>query len=479
MREAVAALVRGDEWTIYVDEATKQEHWDFNVIGRFVAFATSDLQASADINFNTSKLATAVADFEGDLSLSETTDRLLSNGSKPLTGNRAFWAGDYMVHRRGDYVLTNKLISTRSHNSEYTNSANPYGYHLGQGTLWSYVTGNEYKDIQAGWDWHLIPGTTAYLHAPPLSSDTVGVTGKRNYVGVVSDGDVGTSVMDYIDPADGSLAFRKVWFFLEDSVLVTSTAVVENRTAAIGDAPVITVLDQRTAAEGGQVMLDGKAVTISDTLNATASTLMYAGNGYLSHGTPFNLTLSEGARTGNWSAISTSAAGVTTVDIFAAYTTIPSTTYSYQYFPATAPEKLYDESCNPSTTPLDLGGVLGAAGGNRLSLVFWPTSPLTATVAHKQCGWFPAGEMSVTVDAPVALLFKMGEKRKGKQRLTVTVADPGQTLARVKITLDSSTKPLRCVDQGCGASGNKGVVLDVALPTGGFQGSSVSVDVEF
>lgn len=464
---------------IYVDQANKQQHWDFNVIGRFVAFPTSDLQASADINFNTSKLAAAVADFTGAVNLNDTVDRLSSNGSKPLTGNRGLWAADYMVHRRKDYVLTNKMISTRSHNTEYTNSANPYGFHLGQGTLWSYVTGNEYKDIQAGWDWHLIPGTTAYLHASPLSSAVVGVTGKRNYVGVVSDGEFGASVMDYVDPADGSLAFRKAWFFLDDSVLVTTTNVVENRTAAVGNAPVISVLDQRTAADGAQASVDGKAVTIADSLNITGSTLMYAGNGYLSHAVPFNLTLSEGARTGNWSAISTSIAGVQTVDIFAAYTTIPSSTYSYQYFPATTAEQLYAESCNPSTTPLDLGGVLGAAGGNRLALAFWPGSPLTATVAHRRCGWFNSGDLTVTVDEPVALLFKMGSKVRGKRFLTVTVADPSQTLANVKITLGSSTKPLRCAGKGCGPGGNKDVVLDVPLPTGGLQGSSVSLDVEF
>lgn len=474
----MAAFIRGNEWMIYVDQDSKQMHWDFNVIGRFVAFATSDLQASADIMFNTSKLAAAVADFKGPVDLKDTVERLQSNGSKPLTGNKGFWAGDYMVHRRKNYVLTNKMLSTRSHNSEYTNSANPFGFHLGQGTLWSYVTGNEYKDIQAGWNWHLIPGTTAYLNAPPLTSAIVGVTGVQNYVGVVSDGEFGASAMDYVDPVNASIAYRKAWFFLDDSVLVTSTAVVENRTAAIGNAPVISVLDQRTAASGAQASVDGRTVQVPDSLNITGSTLMYAGNGYLSHGTPFNLTLSMGARTGNWSAISTSTAGVTTVDIFSAFTTIPASTYSYEFFPATTPEKLSREARRPSTTPLDLGGVLGAAGGNRLALVFWPGSPLTATVSHQRCGWFPSGELTVTVDAPVALLFKMGRKNRGKQTLTVTVADPSQTLVAVKITLSSSTKPFRCAAKGCGGGG-KDVVLDVPLPTGGLQGSSVSLDVEF
>jgi hypothetical protein len=376
-------------------------------------------------------------------------------------------------------VLANKMISTRSFNTEYTNSANPYGFHLGQGTLFSYVTGNEYKDIQAGWDWSLIPGTTSFLRAAPLRSDRVGFMGKLSYVGVVSDGELGTSVMEYLNPADGSLAFRKVWFFLEDSVLVTTTSVIENRTAAIGTAPVITVLDQRTAPDGAHVEVDRETVNVPDTgLNITGTTLMYAGNGYVSHGMPFNLTLSAGARTGNWSAISTSAAGVKTANIFSAYTTIPSTTYSYQFFPDTARGILRREARRPSTTPLDLDGVLGAVGQDRLSLVFWPDdhfpgTPLTATVAPSS---FDAGEFTVTVDNPVALLFKIGRKRRGRRMLTVTVANPSWVLTSVKITLKSSTRSLLCASEGCTAG--DGVSLDVPLPTGGFGGSSVSVDVE-
>ncbi|KAG8405083.1 hypothetical protein J3459_022258 [Metarhizium acridum] len=84
-RDAIAAQVRGNEWMIFVDQQTQQEHWDFvsstsrencfekdhrhidglntppNAIGRFVAFPTQDLQATADINFNATKLAAAVA----------------------------------------------------------------------------------------------------------------------------------------------------------------------------------------------------------------------------------------------------------------------------------------------------------------------------------------------------------------------------------------------------------------------------------
>jgi hypothetical protein len=67
------------------------------VIGRFVAFPTTDLQANADINFNVSKLATATADFTGPDDLTETVRRLESNGTEKLLGNKGFWASDYMA----------------------------------------------------------------------------------------------------------------------------------------------------------------------------------------------------------------------------------------------------------------------------------------------------------------------------------------------------------------------------------------------
>ncbi|BEJ10825.1 hypothetical protein CspHIS471_0102470 [Cutaneotrichosporon sp. HIS471] len=473
VREAIAAFIRGSEWMIFRDKTTHRLLWDINTIARFLAFHSSDLQVSADINFNTTKLGRAVEDFSGPLYLGDTVHRLQTNLSRPLTGNRAFFASDYMVHRRRNFMLANKMLSSRSWNAECTNSANPYGFFLGQGTLFSYVTGNEYKDIQAGWDWHLIPGTTSILNAAPLRSDRVGFMGKLSYVGVVSDGEFGASVMDYLDPADGSLAFRKVWFFLERSVLVTTTKVVKGGPAAI-DKPVVTVLDQRTAVGGAEAEVDRETVAIPDTLNISGTTLMYAGNGYLSHGVPFNLTLSAGPRTGNWSAISTSTAGVQTVDIFSAYTTIPSSTYSYEFFPGTTRGRLRRESRRPSTTPLDLDGVLGAVGEDRLALIFWPGSPLTACVSHTQ---FDSGDFSVTVDKPVALLFRLGRRRRGVRPLTVTVANPSQTLSSVTITLKSSTKHFQCADERC--TEGDGVVLNLRLLTGGFGGSSVSVNVNF
>ncbi|KAJ3473106.1 hypothetical protein NLG97_g10515 [Lecanicillium saksenae] len=76
-REAMSTYIRGDEWMIFTEQTTRQQHWDFNAIGRFVSYPTQDLQANADINFNVTKLSRAVSDFTGPY------DRLHGTISEP------------------------------------------------------------------------------------------------------------------------------------------------------------------------------------------------------------------------------------------------------------------------------------------------------------------------------------------------------------------------------------------------------------
>jgi hypothetical protein len=56
-------------------------------------------------------------------------------------------------------------------------SLQPLGFHLSDGTLYTYLTGNEYEDIAAAWDWNLIPGTTTDYAAAPLNCNNTGWQG--------------------------------------------------------------------------------------------------------------------------------------------------------------------------------------------------------------------------------------------------------------------------------------------------------------
>ncbi|KAG8419582.1 hypothetical protein J3458_004439 [Metarhizium acridum] len=500
-RDAIAAQVRGNEWMIFVDQQTQQEHWDFNAIGRFVAFPTQDLQATADINFNATKLAAAVADFTGANDVSDTIRRLKSNGTEKLVGNRGFWASDYMVsqasepsmasstarltncpqvHRTKSFVLGNKMLSTRSRNTEAVNSANPYGYHLGQGTLFSYVEGNEYKDVMGAWDWNLIPGTTTLLNHTKLSAGASANVGKREFVGVVSDGGVGAAAQDYTDPLDGSVSYRKAWFYQGDFVLITTQDI---KRAAVSDAPVVTVLDSRASAHGN-IWVDGRNVQGDGGKTTRGKTLFYGGNGYLSYGKPFDLTLFEGKRTGNWSDISTSTAGATTVSIFSAYATITDTCSAYAVFPASSRGRLAKELEEPSASPIMASGISGAVGSGRLSLVFWPGGDGSITLGLREMGWAESGSVSITSAQPGSYLFSGTSKPGRGMTLVVTLSDPTQRAASASFSLsfDGARAKLDAAAADEGRSGSETEVkYTVDLPTGGMAGSSISREmcVEF
>ena len=56
------------------------------------------------------------------------------------------------VYRGPNYVSTVKGYSVRTLNTECINDQNPTGFHLADGTLFTYVQGDEYEDIAAAWD---------------------------------------------------------------------------------------------------------------------------------------------------------------------------------------------------------------------------------------------------------------------------------------------------------------------------------------
>lgn len=442
------------------------------------------MQAISDINFNVTKLAKATADFTGPDDVSDVIRRLSSNGTEKLVGNKGFWASDYMTHRRKTFFLGNKMVSTRTANSENVNGANPLGYHLGQGTLFSYVEGNEYKDIMGAWDWNLVPGTTTLLNLPdlhnlpPLHNETglldyIKHNGTKEFVGVVSDGKIGVAAQDYSDPLNIGISYRKAWFHFDDAVVVVTSDIVNT-----GSAPVITVLDNRAKASGG-AFIDGDRTQLSNSIKAKASTLFYGGNGYVAYDAPFDLTISESQREGNWSAISTSKAGKYTTDIFSAYTTVTGSNMTYAFFPATSKRRLAAEDDAKTWEPIVEKGITGAMGNNELGLVFWPGGDDTVNLDMKDIGWSETGTVEITSDQPLVYLITGKCKKKGKGlTLSINFADPTQKLKTVSFTVTTKDHKMRNADKkqvGVNVADNEtSTTFTVDMPQGGLIGSTVS-----
>ncbi|AQT67414.1 Chondroitinase-AC precursor [Anaerohalosphaera lusitana] len=189
----------------------------------------------------------AAADKEHMAEYMAFTRRYLDDGTteNAFTGHKHFWRSDFTVHRRPDFYCSVKMCSPRVIGAESGNSENLLGYHLADGATYIYRNGDEYRDIFPVWDWRKLPGTTCLQSDEPLPQlSWSGYHNGSDFVGGVSDGNNGVTVMDY--DRDG-LRAKKVWFFHGDEILCLGAGISTDK-----DQYVVTTIDQ--------CLLNGEAV---------------------------------------------------------------------------------------------------------------------------------------------------------------------------------------------------------------------------
>ncbi|KAG9007783.1 hypothetical protein FRB93_007174 [Tulasnella sp. JGI-2019a] len=460
-RSAVELLVDGSQWMIYRNTATKVLHWDISTVGRMITFPVADGQATGSINIELDQVESLGSEWVSS-TLSATATNLAAGGNGAnagdLTGNRMFWIQDYMVHRGASYVTTVKMLSLRTKNSECTNAQNPFGFHLGQGASYTYVSGNEYEDIAHAWDWSIIPGITTDYRATPLSCATVGQIGRKSFVGGASNGNIGVAAMNYINPLTGALSYRKAWFFFEDDLQHVTVSGVTSH----DPAPVYSVLDQKRS--NGPVYVNGAQLPSHTGKNQTGATsLWHSQIGYTFantalDGASHNLIVTVANKTGNWSSIGISTVTGKPVELFSAVVQHPSTQLStplaYSVYPATnsyAAFKTKTQQRNVTTVKNDAeaAAVLDSQYGI-VMVVFWAAGGGTVD--------FPS--VSVTSNQGGIAIFNYftGE---------LTFADPTQTLESVTITISKQ-----------GQNNTSSYDADVALGQGETAGQGVIVIVD-
>ncbi|KAJ7875466.1 polysaccharide lyase family 8 protein [Mycena leptocephala] len=465
-KTAFTTLLLADQWMIFLNTITNVLHWDYSVIGRNLAQPVSDKNDAATLEVNLTQIqvlgqlwgSTDITNFYNDLAAPGTT---VNPGS--VVGNRMFYANDYMIHRGENYMITLKMYGKRTQNAECVNSQNKLGFHLSDGAIYTYTTGNEYQDIFSAWDWNLIPGITVDYGATPLGCDTTSVTGIQPYVGGVSDGVVGIAAMRYDNPTTRAMTWRKTYFFLEDDVMFVMIALITSTTTA----PVYTVLDQRL--HSGNVFVNG---AVAGTGNYTGvSSLWHAGTGYTFNvsNPATSLSLQLGVRTGNWQAIGSSTAAPNTVDVFAAWLSHHDITapVTYAMYPgttqATFAQKAAAEPTNLHVVRND-GSISALLDGprNTAFIAFWTAAGSTITIPSLKTG---VGAIQVKSNGSSTLILRM-------DTWDVTVSDPTQTLTGLLLnfTLLTGTAP-----PGWGTAKSRPVT--VALPVGGVAGQSVSANL--
>ena len=79
-----------------------------------------------------------------------------------LVGGRYFHRSDYGVFRQKNWFASVRMHSKRTIGYEYTNRENQHAHFSADAALMFMQSGDEYRNIQAIWDWRKLPGVTAY-----------------------------------------------------------------------------------------------------------------------------------------------------------------------------------------------------------------------------------------------------------------------------------------------------------------------------
>ena len=338
------------------------------------------------------------------------------------------------------------------------------GFHLADGVAYTHVRGDEYEDIAAAWDWNIIPGITTDYGATPLICNNTKLLGLESFVGGVSDGKIGIAAMRYTNPVTKALKWQKAWFFLDHGV---QHVMVSNLSSTSGGGvPIYSVLDQRKAR--GDVFVDGIPGDSGKHTYPSVGSLWHGDVGYtFGDGGGTRVTVDVGPKTGNWSAIGISTQPPPTVDLFAAWIeheaengAFPAIAYSV--FPGTDYGEFMAKSVKSKhqLKMLKNDGDVSAVYDGKEEVfmgVFWDAGGGSVVLETEGCA-----PVTVTVDGNAAVIYKL---RTGE----VTVADPGQSLGTVSVTVSvgEGYRPQRWT--------GRDQTLVFSLPGGGLAGSSVTL----
>lgn len=333
-----------------------------------------------------------------------------------FSGCRYFYDSDFMVQRSKDCYFSVKMCSKRTIGSETVNSENLMGRMAGHGATILLADGNEMADIGALWDWRKIPGTTELQDISPLTCQNPGFSNQSEWVGGVSDGEVGFCAMDF---NNGDVSAKKSYFLFGGAMVCMGSQISSRR-----EAPVYTVVAQHRAGKKGDANSD-----TGDVVNGNWAYKIFAAPGAekISGVDEF---------TGNWrkmdQALSPESFSGKMFYFYLNHGKSP-VNQSYAYSVAFLREgKLHDFQFLPTSSD----AVQAVTDGRTLMVSFFAP------------GWVDLPDKRrVTADRPMLLML-----RKGK----IFAADPSQKLAGAEVVIGDARQ-------------------EITFPQGQLAGSTVSL----
>lgn len=464
-QSAFALVMNGSEWMVY-SNSSGSPLWDYSVTGR----SLSRPGAATDIAVNLKQLVNATSnwstgsEFAKIVKSIQTPSHDANHG--PFNGNKMFYYGDYMVHRRSNYIVTLKMTSNRTLAEECVNGESSKGFHLSDGTLYTYLSGDEYRNIFPTWDWDLIPGTTIDYRGTP-NNCTPAYLGSNAFAGGVSNGQIGVAGLNYKNPKTKDFSWKKSWFFLNDFYVVLGSNISETR-----PNPVFSTLDQRK--------LNGKVYIGND--HRPATTGLYKDVKWIHHDSigyqmlegKVSVNLSTSVQSGTWQSIG-AYNGSVSLPVFNAKIVHQQTSgqavqnaeLGYVVYPGMSRSKFISHTRHSPVSVLqrnDVAHIIQIESETFVGAVFWSAGNASIPLFSK---------VRSTVVVSSGIVFSA---LTGSNSVQLMVADPTQMLSSVQLTVDTRGKSLHCPKNtafSCSVKSSSTTVITVSLPQGATAGSTV------
>jgi chondroitin AC lyase len=394
--------------------------WDFSVLGRGVSRENATI---ASINYLQN-----LADFIDPSHATEyvaAISRLNGNNAaqyKIREFNKHYWDSDYTQHSRNEFLFTVRNTSSRTVESEVGNGENLKANYFSYGANFISVDGDEYKNIMPVWDWSMIPGTTyPYITSFPTRKSWGFNYGKTDFVGGVSDGVVGATVLD-LDNA--GIKAKKSWFFFDHEIVCLGAAITDK-----SNREVRTTINQTWMKEPlsykAEVKRDEISQSVSDSVYSNTN-LNYIRNDKVAYYFPNqgNIKFTMNSQQGTWESINTLEGSSTlkTGNVFSLWidhgSNPKNASYSYIVVPIIDSQQ---KAQNYNTNDIQIIQNTAAA-----QAVYNKSSELLEVIFH-QAGKIYFNDKTVKVDKPCALLVKKGT--------VVTLSDPSQKHSKITVKI--------------------------------------------
>lgn len=443
-------ILQGDEWMIFGDQ------YDFGTRGRQITSPSQDAATGL------SGVVTVCNQMKAlDPTNTTSYQKIINHINSPqlnndIIGNKFFYRGDFMTHRRTGSYIGVKMCSVRTVGTECMQMQGLKNFWIPFGATCIMTNGREYNTIYPYWDWCKIPGVTcpAVVISWPMSNTTSYSSTQTPYlVGGVSDGTYGLAAMDYLQNTAGQSGIsvsadiqgKKSWFMFDDETVALGAGITSAYTSAV----TTTTLDQ--SAKQGNVTVDGTLAAATEKVYLGVRWVHHNNIGYVFR-TPTDVNLKTNTQSGSWySIIGSGSASTISTNIFKLWldhgTAPTNASYEYSILPNKNADQISAYAANIPTTVMSNTTLLQAVKHNTLKIAGVVFFDKTAT--YTDMG------LKVNVDKPCALLID-----QSVNPIKVTIADMSQYLTSLTVTLSYN--------------GTKSEQLVFTLPTGDYTGNSVS-----